>query len=139
MRLLVVDDNEDAANTLATVLRLWGHEVRVAYDGPTALTLARYFEPHVVLLDIQMPNLNGGDVAFRLRRQSSIDRITVIAVSATDPDESCLAQYDGLFEAFFAKPCNLQRLEQFLADPQAISGGRFVPSLDHVGAIAAQS
>jgi CheY-like chemotaxis protein len=69
MRVLIGDDNQDAADTLATVLRLWGHDVQVAYDGPSAVVVASCFKPHVALLDIQMPKMNGGEVALRLRQQ----------------------------------------------------------------------
>jgi DNA-binding response OmpR family regulator len=114
MRILVADDNRDAAQTLATILRLWGHKVEIAFDGPSALTLARHFEPEVALLDIQMPHLNGGDVAFRIRRQSYGKRIAIMAVTATDAHDQCVAQYNGLFDAYLPKPCDLDRLEQLL-------------------------
>src|SRR5207249_4670258 len=87
MRVLVVDDNRDAADTLATLLRLEGHEVRVAYDGPSALAAARDFEPQVALLDFQMPRMHGGDVALHLRRQAGPEGMTIIAASGVDPDE----------------------------------------------------
>jgi two-component system, sensor histidine kinase len=115
MRVLVADDSRDAANTLAILLRQWGHEVRVAYDGSAALAAARQFQPQVALLDIQMPKLNGGDVALELRRQAGCDGIMVIATSATDPDDSRLARYDGAFDAYLGKPYDLDQLEELLA------------------------
>src|SRR5262245_53172311 len=68
LRVLIADDNRDAADTLAVLCRLWGHTVCVAYDGPTALDLADKSEPHVILLDIRMPGMHGGEVAERMRR-----------------------------------------------------------------------
>ena len=66
-RLLVVDDNQDAAVSLAMLLRLQGHEVRVAHDGPAALEMAKAYPPDVVFLDIGMPGMDGYEVARRLR------------------------------------------------------------------------
>ena len=73
-RILVVDDNVDAADSMAMLLRLAGQEVRVAYDGPTALLIAQVFRPHVVLLDIGMPGMDGYDVARRLARTPNCAR-----------------------------------------------------------------
>jgi DNA-binding response OmpR family regulator len=116
MRVLVADDNRDAADTLATVLRLWGHEVRVAYDGQSALNVGRRFRPHAALLDIRMPGMNGGDVALNLRQLAASDGMMIIATSASDPDDSQLYRYDGAFDAYLGKPCDLDRLKELLAD-----------------------
>jgi CheY-like chemotaxis protein len=66
--VLVVDDNEDAADSLAALLQLSGHEVFVAYDGQQALEVAEQVRPDVVLLDVSMPRMDGHEVARRLRR-----------------------------------------------------------------------
>jgi DNA-binding response OmpR family regulator len=116
MRVLVADDSRDAADTLAILLRRWGHEARVAYDGLSALAVARHFKPHVALLDVQMPKMHGGDVARNLRRQAGHEGIMVVATSATDPDDSRLTPYDGVFDTYLGKPCDLDRLEELLAD-----------------------
>jgi CheY-like chemotaxis protein len=116
MRVLVADDNKDTADTLGMLLRLWGHEVRVAYDGPSALLLACRFKPHAVLLDIQMPKMNGGDVALNLKRQFNSEKILIIAISASDPDDPRLTRYKSAFDAFLCKPCELERLQELLAD-----------------------
>jgi CheY-like chemotaxis protein len=68
LRVLVVDDHRDAADSLALLLRLWGHEPLVAYDGPAALAVAVARLPDVILLDIAMPRLHGYEVARRLRQ-----------------------------------------------------------------------
>lgn len=115
MRVLIVDDNRDAADTLAMVLRLWGHEVRAVYDGPSALLLARNYKPHAVLLDIEMPRVNGGEVALNLREQSEGDSLLIVATSGSDPEDPRLARYDGVFDAFLIKPCDLERLAEILA------------------------
>ncbi|HEY7328810.1 MAG TPA: response regulator [Gemmataceae bacterium] len=115
MRVLIADDNRDAADTLAMVLRLWGHEVRVVYDGPSALQLSRSFKPNAVLLDIEMPKVNGGDVALNLRRQSECADILIVATTGSEPDDPRLARYDGAFDAFLGKPCDLEKLAELLA------------------------
>lgn len=114
MRVLIADDNRDAADTLAMVLRFWGHEVRAVYDGTSALLAARSFKPHAALLDIQMPNVNGGEVALGIRRQSGSEGTFIIALSANEPDDPRLARYEGAFDAFLSKPCDLDYLAELL-------------------------
>lgn len=119
VRVLVADDNRDAAESLAILLRLWGYEVQVAYDGLAALKLAYRFHPQIALLDIQMPRLHGGEVARRLRASHVLDGILVIATSANSPDDDRFGRYDGLFDTYLVKPYNLDRLEQLLANCRA--------------------
>lgn len=131
MRVLVTDDNWDAAETLALLLRLRGHEVRTAHDGLTALKVARAFQPQLALLDIQMPGLNGVDVARLLRRLPGLPRLSIVAVSATEPDDSRLAPYGGVFDAHLVKPCDMDALEAILegcaaeGSRSAVSAGIF--------------
>src|SRR5205823_1000103 len=80
-RVLVVDDNVDAADSLALLLRLAGQEVRVAYDGPTAVLIARAFRPQVALLDIGMPGMDGYELARRLREQPDTARPVLVALT----------------------------------------------------------
>jgi CheY-like chemotaxis protein len=94
---------------------LCGHEVPVIYDGVAALQAARHFAPHVALLDFQMPRLNGGEVARRLRDIPGQEGLVVIATTATALEDICLAGYDGAFDAYLVKPYNLDRLEQLVA------------------------
>lgn len=119
MRVLVADDNRDAADTLAMVLRFWGHEVRAVYDGTAALLTARSFKPHAALLDIQMPYMNGGDVALDIRKHSA--GTFIVALTANDPDDPRLARYDGAFDAFVSKPCDLDHLAELLARRRSYS------------------
>lgn len=115
MRILVADDNRDAAETLAGLLRLWGHEARVAYDGPSAVEAALHFKPHVVLLDIQMPEMHGGDVAVNLRREGCLCDTRIVATSACEPDDRRLARYEGVFDGYLGKPCDFEELGRLLA------------------------
>jgi DNA-binding response OmpR family regulator len=126
MRVLIADDNRDAADTLAMVLRFWGHEVRAVYDGTSACLAARSFRPQAALLDIQMPQVNGGDVALDLRRQSGSPGTFIIALTANDPDDPRLARYDGAFDAFLSKPCDLEHLAELLARRGSGAAARFI-------------
>ena len=81
-RILVVDDNVDAAESLARLLtRLYGHEVRVAHDGPEALAAAEEFRPEVVLLDIGLPGMDGYEVARRLRERPEFEETLLVALT----------------------------------------------------------
>lgn len=124
MRVLIADDNRDAADTLGMVVRIWGYDVQVVYDGASALTVAHCFKPHFILLDIQMPKVNGGDVALNLRRQPGLKGTKIIAVSASDPNDDRLARYKGVFDAYLNKPCDLERLEELMTGRSANSGCR---------------
>src|SRR5207253_711793 len=78
-RVLVVDDNVDAASTLAELVELWGHEVRVVHDGRLALEEAACYQPEVVLLDIGLPQMDGYEVARRLRAQPGRQALRLVA------------------------------------------------------------
>ncbi|HKB00845.1 MAG TPA: response regulator [Gemmataceae bacterium] len=110
LRLLVVDDNRDAADSLAMLLGLWGHEPRVAYDGQAALRAARAEPPDAVLLDLGMPGLDGYDLAGALRPAA------LIAVTGyADPAHRERAAAAG-FDHFFVKPVDLDALRVMLGD-----------------------
>jgi CheY-like chemotaxis protein len=93
-RILVVDDNADVARSLSRVLALvHGQEVRVAYDGPSALAAAESFRPEIVLLDIGMPGMNGLEVATRMRKQEWCQTCLLVAVTgrSQEPDRELSA------------------------------------------------
>jgi PAS domain S-box-containing protein len=121
-RVLVVDDNVDAADSLVLLLRLDGHAVRVAYDGPTALLLARAFDPQVVLLDIGMPRMDGYEVARRLRQQPGGRSALVLALTGcgqeADRQRSVAAGFDG----HLVKPVEPSVLQTLLAEPSVAAG-----------------
>jgi CheY-like chemotaxis protein len=114
LRILVADDSRDAADSLAAVLRLWGHEVETVYDGPSAIARAQRFKPHVALLDIEMPRMHGGEVAARIRDLFPEEPVALLAMTAADPSDARLAGYDAVFDAFLLKPYDLGELEGFL-------------------------
>ena len=80
-RILIIDDQRDSADTMAMLLRMIGHEVRTAYDGPTGLDLARLQPPEVVLCDVSMPGMSGLEVARRLRRELGLRDALLVAVT----------------------------------------------------------
>ena len=109
-RVLVVDDNEDAAATLTMLLELSGHDTRNAHDGLQALAIAREFEPQVGLLDIGLPLIDGHELARRLRRMPGGERMVLVALSgwgqAPDREASAAAGFD----AHLVKPVDPQVL-----------------------------
>ena len=97
-RILVVDDNRDAAESLATLLSLTGDETRVAYDGVEALETAAVFKPDVMFLDLGLPKVNGYEVARKVRQSPGGDKILLIALTGwtleADPQSSMAAGFD---------------------------------------------
>jgi len=116
LRVLIADDNRDAADSLATLVRVWGHDVRVAYDGQSAINLAWEFLPQVVMVDFQMPEIHGGEVARQLRAKPEFQHAKIYVTSANSPDDPRLAAWRHLFDAHYVKPYNLTLLEELLAN-----------------------
>ena len=87
LRVLIVDDFRDGADSLALLLKLWGYETAVAYDGPAALTLASAAPPAAALLDIGLPGVDGCEVARRLRTLPGTARALLIALSGYGREE----------------------------------------------------
>jgi len=97
-----VDDNVDSAETLAKLMRLQGHNVRVAFDGPAALQLAQADKPDVVILDLGLPGITGFDVARILRDRN--EDLLLVAVSGYGRDEDRLRSREAGFDHHFTKP-----------------------------------
>jgi CheY-like chemotaxis protein len=115
LRVLIVDDNRDAADSLAMLLTLWGHDCRVAYDGPSGLEVARDYRPDCLLLDIGMPGMDGCTVAQRVRADPELAGIQLIALTAwADPDSSRRIREAG-FDRHLIKPAPLTELQGILA------------------------
>jgi PAS domain S-box-containing protein len=113
-RILVVDDNRDAANSLATLLRMKGHDVRTAYDGLEAVDAAFTHKPDVVLLDVGLPRLNGFDVARRIRDESRERNVVLIALTGWGHDEDRRRSKEAGFDHHMVKPADPVALERVL-------------------------
>jgi PAS domain S-box-containing protein len=115
LRVLVVDDNKDAADMLAMVLQMFGHEVQRANSGETALALAAEYQPEFVLLDIGLPDINGYEVARRLRQQPETKGVWLIALTGYGQDSDRLQSQEAGFDHHLVKPVEPQKLQDLLA------------------------
>ncbi|WP_227496723.1 hybrid sensor histidine kinase/response regulator [Massilia litorea] len=117
-RILVTDDNVDAAATLASLLGMYGHDVRVAHDGPAALEIAAQFRPDVAFLDIGMPGMSGHEVARALRAMPELHGSTLVAVSGWGAQDDLLRSKQAGFDQHFTKPVAPARVSEFLSSLQ---------------------
>ncbi|MDO8680656.1 MAG: response regulator [Acidobacteriota bacterium] len=115
-RVLVVDDNEDSAESLTMLLRLQGHLVESAHDGRHALETAERFHPDVVLLDIGMPGMNGYEVCREIRKQPWGSEMLLIAQTGWGQDQDRQRTKEAGFDGHLTKPIDHDRLEKILAD-----------------------
>jgi CheY-like chemotaxis protein len=113
-RILVVDDNMDSAESMATLLRLDGHEVRVTYDGLAAVESALAFHPQVVLLDIGLPGLDGYEVARRLRLTNETKDIFLIALTGYGRTEDRVRALTSGFNYHITKPVDPGELDMII-------------------------
>lgn len=114
-RILVVDDNRDAADALAAALRGVGHEVRVAHDGGTALHLARAFDPDVAFLDIGLPGMSGYEVARALRQDDAFATLRLVAVTGWSQPDDRRKSYEAGFDAHLIKPADEDAIARLVA------------------------
>jgi len=114
LRVLVADDNRDAADTCAELLELSGHHVQTAYSGRQALELAETFRPHAMLLDIGLPDLNGYTLATRIRESSWGQRTLLVAVTGWGQTEDRRRAFEAGFDHHLAKPVAPEAIESIL-------------------------
>jgi PAS domain S-box-containing protein len=114
-RILVVDDNRDSADSLATLLKLTGHEVHIAHDGLEALERAAACQPEVILLDIGLPRLNGYEAARRIREQQRHKAPTLVALTGWGQEEDRCRTREAGFDAHLVKPVDFAALTKLLA------------------------
>jgi PAS domain S-box-containing protein len=115
LRVLVVDDNINAADSLATLLELAGHEVRVAYEGEAALLVAEAFKPQVVLLDIGMPGMDGYEVGRMLRQKPQTRSALLVAITGWGAPEDLRRSREAGFDHHLVKPVEPAALQRLLA------------------------
>jgi CheY-like chemotaxis protein len=133
-RVLVVEDNRDAADMLNVMLKNWGLETEMAFDGPAAVEVANRFHPQIILLDIGLPLMNGYEVARRLRQQAWARNVWIIAVTGwgqeADRERSSAAGIDHhLIKP--VEPQNLKSLLASLAAPPTVRRTQGEPSASH--------
>ena len=112
-RILIVDDDADVANSLGTLLRIRGHDVKMVYDGVAALDMAQTFHPEVVFLDIGLPEMDGYEIAQRLRTAYSQRTLLLVALTGYEVDAARLRQAG--FDQYLLKPATLQSVEALLS------------------------
>ena len=124
LRVLVVEDNEGAAESLTAFLRILGHDVEVACDGVAALAAIRRAPPRVALLDIGLPGMDGYELARRIRREPAVRGVVLIALTGYGRDEDRDLAAAAGFDHHLVKPIDPEALEDLLArlasgDPSA--------------------
>lgn len=115
-RVLIIEDNVDAAEALSEVVRLFAAEVEVAYAGDAGLARARAFVPDLVLCDLGLPGLNGYQVARAIRADPALRRARLVAVSGYARSADVALALAAGFDEHEAKPLRLERLEAILAE-----------------------
>jgi signal transduction histidine kinase/ActR/RegA family two-component response regulator len=122
-RILLVDDSKDAADSMAILLRLAGHEVKVAYDGQTALALARLQSPEVVICDISMPGMSGLELARYLRQDVGLEGSLLVALSGYAQEQDRHRSQEAGFNAHLCKPVRLESLNELFSSKDFVSAG----------------
>ena len=115
-RILVVDDNESAARVLSLLLKAFGNDVRLAYDGLAAVEMAAEYRPDLVLMDIGMPKLNGYDAARQIRQQPWGKQLVLAALTGWGQEEDKLRTREAGFDYHFVKPIDAEVLRRLLAE-----------------------
>jgi CheY-like chemotaxis protein len=123
-RILIADDNKDAAQSTGMMLRMLGNEVRTVHNGLQAVEEAEAFRPDVILLDIGMPQLNGYEAAQRIRQQRWGKDMVLVALTGWGQEDDKERATAAGFDQHFTKPVNPTDLERLLANLQAYSSPR---------------
>ena len=114
LRVLIVDDHRATADTLTSLVRTWGHNVRCAYDGVTGLALAAAFRPDVMLLDILMPNVSGIEVAIQMRRQHRLEHCFIVAITGRTDAKHRSRCYEAGIDLVLIKPIAPPQMQTLL-------------------------
>ncbi|MFO0800450.1 MAG: response regulator [Gemmataceae bacterium] len=122
LRVLCVDDNQEAADTLGVLLDLYGYRSLVCYDGASALALAEEFGPDVAILDLSMPGMPGDELGRRLRGTNWGRSLPLVALTALSDDEARERTAAAGFDLHLVKPVNPDRLANVLADIVILRG-----------------
>jgi CheY-like chemotaxis protein len=123
LRVLVADDNKDAADSLAFLLSSWGYEVRVAYDGLAGLESAQREPPQVALIDLALPGMDGYQVALHLRRDPKLVGLKLIAITGYQATPRSRSEEYG-FDEHFTKPIDPDQLRAHMKALETEIGNR---------------
>ena len=118
-RILVVEDNPDAATGIGKLLSTCGFEVKIAHDGKAGISLAHSFRPEVVLLDIGLPGMSGYEVVRAFRELPELHGLRLIAVSGYGQEADRIRSREAGFEHHFVKPVDFEALKAYLRRPQS--------------------
>jgi CheY-like chemotaxis protein/anti-sigma regulatory factor (Ser/Thr protein kinase) len=122
LRVLVVDDNLDSANSLGLLLEATGQRVQLAHDGPTAIEAALVFQPQVVLLDIGLPGLDGYEVARRIQEQPSLKDVVLVAITGYGNVADRRRSEEAGFKHHLVKPADFKQVVSILASASEKAG-----------------
>jgi len=118
LRIVIVEDNQDAAESMAMVLGLWGHDVEIAFDAMAALQLAERAAPDVIISDLGLPGMSGYDLAKRLRQEPTFGRVVLIALSGYAREDDKRRALAAGFDHHLVKPADLDALAELLGKAQ---------------------
>ena len=127
LRILCVDDHRDSADSLGILLHIFGYESRICYDGETALKVAEEYHPDVVLLDLNMPGMNGDEVGRRLRSRPWAEDLPLVALTAMGDNEARRKTREAGFDLHLVKPTAPDDLARLLTDLVILRGMRSTP------------
>ena len=116
LRVMCVDDNEDSGESLGMLVDLFGCQVEVCYGGPAAMILADYYEPDVCLLDISMPQMDGCELASKLRACAEGRAMLIVAITAYSTEDARKRAAAAGFDHYLVKPVDIQALHDFIKD-----------------------
>jgi signal transduction histidine kinase len=133
--ILIVDDNLDAAQILGELLTMQGHDIRIAYDGPSALDIVKHFTPRIGLLDIGLPIMDGYEVAGHLRAMPHLEGISLIALTGYGQASDKLRSLQAGFDHHLVKPVDIHVVEELIRSTLATSAP--TPAADLFGSAAA--
>lgn len=119
LRILVVDDNRDAADMIAEFLVMSGHDAQAVYDGATAIHTANLIVPNVLFLDLGMPGMSGLDVATKLRSCEALSRTKLVALTAWGDEATRLKVIHAGFDQHLVKPAYLDDILESLSQPNS--------------------
>jgi CheY-like chemotaxis protein len=115
--VLLVEDNRDAAETLAELMRLWGSEVEVAHEANAALKAVPHFRPDIVLLDLGLPGIDGYELARRIRSSGHLNEAVLVALTGYSDSHHRLHAVEAGFQHYLTKPVAPEALRRLVSGP----------------------